>query len=116
MVGFATLARGHELTAIIIGVALTALGEGILVPSLAAWAGDLTPATLRGVVMGGFATVNDLGGASGPLVGYGLGAALGLRSAYGLSMLLLILALAALVAVGPQPRVDKLVEFSLGPK
>ncbi|HUF91392.1 MAG TPA: MFS transporter [Candidatus Limnocylindria bacterium] len=102
--GFAVLAGGGGIAVIATGVVLTALGEGIVLPPLTAWAGDLTPPSLRGVVMGGFATANDLGGAVGPLVGYAIGAAAGLRPAYALCAIVFLSALAALAAAGPDPR------------
>ena len=82
---------------------LTALGEGVLHPSLAAWIGDATPPELRGVVMGGYATANDLGGATGPIVGYAVAAALGFAWAYGLCVALMATALAVL-AIGQPGR------------
>jgi MFS family permease len=110
IVGFATLASSHGITAIAVGVVLTALGEGVLMPAITAWAGDLTPPHVRGVVMGGLATANDLGGAVGPLVGYAIGAAVGLRPAYALCAVVFVSALAALAAAGPDPRRLRLAE------
>lgn len=104
LLGFTMLAAGHGLSMIVPGVALVSVGEGILLPALSAWVGDLTPAALRGVIAGGYATANDLGGATGPVVGYALAGALGLAWAYALSGVLLLSALAALVSLGPDPR------------
>lgn len=108
--GFTTLASSHGMAAIAVGVVLTALGEGVLLPAITAWAGDLAPARMRGVVMGGLATANDLGGAVGPLVGYAIGAAAGLRPAYALCAVVFVSALAALAAAGPDPRRLRLAE------
>lgn len=85
------------------GTADLAIGEGVLHPSLAAWIGDATPPELRGVVMGGYATANDLGGATGPIVGYAVAAALGFAWAYGLCVALMATALVA-VAIGQPGR------------
>lgn len=89
---------------------LTAVGEGIVLPALTAWAGDLTPVSVRGVVMGGLATANDLGGAVGPLIGYAIGAAAGLRPAYALCAIVFFSTLAAVAAAGPDPRRLRLAE------
>lgn len=83
--GFLVLAFGPRgLATVVAGVALTALGEGVLHPALAAWVGDATPEHRRGVMMGALATVNDLGAAAGPIAGYALAAWFDLRAAYGL--------------------------------
>jgi len=96
--GFLVLATGSGVTLFAAGVLLTALGEGVLHPALAAWIGDATPPELRGVVMGGFATANDLGSATGPLVGYAIAAGLGFAWAYALCVALLATALVVLAA------------------
>ncbi len=87
------------LGAVVIGVALTAIGEGVLHPSLAAWVGDATPEHRRGVMMGALATVNDLGAAIGPVVGYALAAALDLDAAYALCLALTASSALVLLAV-----------------
>ena len=91
--GFAALAAGRGLGAVVAGVLLVALGESVLLPALTAWAGDLTPPALRGAAMGGLAAANDLGGATGPLVGVALAGRAGLRAAYGLAALVACAAL-----------------------
>jgi len=92
--GFTVLAAGRGLGAVVVGVLLVALGESVLLPALTAWAGDLTPPALRGAVMGGLATANDLGGATGPLIGFALAGLVGLRAAYALAALFALAALA----------------------
>lgn len=101
--GFVVLATGSGVPLFVTGVVLTAIGEGVLHPSLAAWIGDRTPPELRGVVMGGYATANDLGGATGPIVGYAVAATLGFAWAYGLCVALMATALVA-VAIGQPGR------------
>jgi MFS family permease len=96
LTGFVVLAAGRGVPAIAGGVVLVALGEAILLPSLAALAGDLAPPQRRGALLAGFATAADLGGAAGPLVGYTLATTLGLRWAYLLCALLMLSALGAL--------------------
>ena len=53
--------------------------------------------------MGGYATANDLGGATGPIVGYAVATSLGLAWAYGLCVALMATALVAL-AIGQPGR------------
>lgn len=96
LMGFVVLAAGRGVPAIAGGVVFVALGEAILLPSLAALAGDLAPPQRRGALLAGFATAADLGGAAGPLVGYTLATTLGLRWAYLLCALLMLSALGAL--------------------
>ena len=102
--GFGLLVLGHGLTAAVVGVALTAVGEGIVQPAVSAWAGDLTPASARGLVVGGLVTAGDLGAAIGPLAGYALGAGPGLRWAYALCAAGLLTALAVLAIAGRATR------------
>jgi DHA1 family multidrug resistance protein-like MFS transporter len=108
--GFAMLAGAPGVVAMTAAVVLTAIGEGVTLPAVTAWAGDLTPVRLRGVVMGGLVTVNDFGGGVGALVGYAIGAAAGLRPAYALCAVVFVSALAALAAAGPDPRRVQLAE------
>ena len=108
--GFAMLAAAPGIVAMTAAVVLTAIGEGITLPAVTAWAGDLTPVRLRGIVMGGLVTVNDFGGGVGALVGYAIGAAAGLRPAYALCAVVFVSALAALAAAGPDPRQLRLAE------
>jgi len=84
LAGFIVLAYGRGPASVIAGVVLVSIGEGALATALAAWAGDIAPAESRGVVMGGMATAADLGAALGPLVGYAMAGAIGLRWAYAL--------------------------------
>ena len=102
LAGFAVLAWGPSTLAVIAGVVLVAVGEGVIAPAVTIWAGgDASPA-LRGVVMGALATAGDLGAALGPLVGYAMAEAVGLRSAYGLCGGLLVSAL-VMLAMFPAP-------------
>ncbi len=97
--GFLLLGAGRGAAAVVTGVALVAMGEGLLHPAVVVWTGEGAPPQLRGVVMGGLATAGDLGAALGPLVGYALLEGAGLGAAYGLCAALLFSALLVL-AVG----------------
>lgn len=103
--GFLVLVLGPRgLETVVTGVGLTALGEGVLHPALAAWVGDATPEHRRGVMMGVLATVNDLGAAVGPLAGYALAAAVDLGAAYGLCAGLVATGTLALLAAPARGR------------
>jgi MFS family permease len=88
--GFLILAGGQGGGAIFLGILITALGSGMVIAALMAAVGDLAPPGWGGLVMGGFATANDLGGTAGPLVGYALGTGWGLEWAYLLCVLLFL--------------------------
>jgi len=88
--GFLILAEGQGGGAILLGILITALGSGMVIAALMAAVGDLAPSGRGGLVMGGFATANDLGGTAGPLVGYALGIGWGLEWAYLLCVLLFL--------------------------
>jgi MFS family permease len=64
--GVLLLDGGRTFLPVAGGVILTAIGESVLQPSLAAWVGDSTPPGQRGVMMGGLATAKDLGAAVAP--------------------------------------------------
>jgi MFS family permease len=88
--GFLILAEGQGGGAILLGILITALGSGMVIAALMAAVGDLAPSGRGGLVMGGFATANDLGGTAGPLVGYALGIGWGLEWAYLLCVLIFL--------------------------
>lgn len=102
--GFATLAQVESLWGTIIGLSLTAAGEGLATPALTAWTGDLTPADRRGLVMGGLATANDLGGTLGPLLGYAIATGSGLAPAYVVCAVAGLAGLGVLALADPSPR------------
>ena len=97
--GLAVLATGRGIAAVIAGVVLVSMGEGLLQPAVIVWTGDGAPPHLRGVVMGGLATAGDLGAALGSLVAYALLERAGLRAAYALCAALMLFALALLPVV-----------------
>jgi MFS family permease len=99
LAGFLVLVGGRGVSLVIAGVVLVAVGEGFSQPALVVWTGDGAPPHLRGVVMGGLSTAGDLGAALGPLVGYALLEASGLRVAYALCAVLAVSALLALALV-----------------
>lgn len=100
LAGFVVLAATDwGLVTVVIGVGLTAAGEGISHPALVAWVGDAAPADRRGITMGLLATAYDLGAAVGPVIAYALAATVGLGVAYSLAVA--VMASAALSLARP---------------
>ena len=105
LAGFVVLLGGERAFFLVVGgVILTAIGESVLQPSLAAWVGDATPPGQRGIMMGGLATAKDLGSALGPVVAYALAATRGLGTTYGLCIALMASAMVALAVARPRGR------------
>jgi MFS family permease len=107
--GFLVLAEGQGGGAILLGILITALGSGMVIAALMAAVGDLAPSGQSGLVMGGFATANDLGGTAGPLVGYALGTGWGLEWAYLLCALIFLSAGGAAWAVRATTWKDEMI-------
>ncbi len=103
LAGLVVLAGSGSVAAVVAGVVLTSMGDGLLHPAIVVWTGDGAPPHLRGVVMGGLATAGDLGSAIGPLVAYALLEIAGLRAAYALCAVLMLSALVPLAIVRPAP-------------
>ncbi|MFQ5860159.1 MAG: MFS transporter [Dehalococcoidia bacterium] len=87
VVGFAQQPLQLLLALPVLFVASTAMSV-----TLDAFAGDLAPPERRAQVMGRYATWLDLGSATGPLLGYGVGILIGFSWMYLASALLLLLA------------------------
>lgn len=103
LAGLVVLASSGSVAAIVAGVVLKSMGDGLLHPAIVVWTGDAAPSHLRGVVMGGLATAGDLGSAIGPLVAYALLEISGLRAAYVLCAVLMLSAAIPLALVRPAP-------------
>ena len=103
LAGLVVLAGSGSVSAIVAGVVLKSMGDGLLHPAIVVWTGDGAPPYLRGVVMGGLATAGDLGSAIGPLVAYALLEISGLRAAYVLCAVLMLSAAILLAVVRPAP-------------
>ena len=74
-----------------LGVLLAAAAYGMVPTMLVAWLGDLTLPGERGLLIGAYQTLGDLGCGVGPLAAYALLAWLNLPALYGLSALALLL-------------------------
>ena len=103
LAGLVVLAGSGSVAAVVAGVVLKSIGDGLLHPAIVVWTGDGAPPHLRGIVMGGLATAGDLGAAIGPLVAYALLEIAGLRAAYALCAALMVSALVPLALVRPAP-------------
>ena len=72
MVGLGLLFVAADLPAIVLGVALGALGAGAALAVLTAWVGDMVPSGRQGMAMGLYATMGDLGSMAGPALAFAL--------------------------------------------
>jgi len=79
------LALGHSAWVAGVGVLLAAVAYGVVPPMLVSWMGDLTRAGERGIIVGGYQAMGDVGSGLGPLTAYALVALWGLPWVYGLS-------------------------------
>jgi MFS family permease len=84
---------------IVWGVAWASILSGMVIAAFMSAVGDLAPSGWGGLVMGGFATANDLGGTARPLVGYALGTGWRLEWAYLLCTLIFLSAGGAVWAI-----------------
>jgi MFS family permease len=70
--GFSLLFLAERLWAVVLGLALGAIGGGASLAVLTAYVGDLTPPGRQGVVMGAYATAGDVGSMAGPFLAFAL--------------------------------------------
>lgn len=104
MAGFGLLFCATSPGAILLGVALGAASGGAALATLAAQMGDLTPPGREGVVMGGYATVGDIGSMAGPFLAFALLSVVALRWVY---LLCAFIFLAGLGLAWRMPREQK---------
>jgi MFS family permease len=96
ILGFAWLFFARTPAGIVAGIALGAVGVGAGLAALPAWAGDGTRAGRQAAVMGLFATAGDIGSMAGPVLAFGLLAAVDLRWVYLICAAVLLAGLALL--------------------
>ena len=82
------LALGRSMWIAGLGVLLAAISYGVVPPMLVSWMGDLTRTGGRGIIVGGYQTMGDIGSGLGPLVAYSVAATWGLSRVYGVSAIL----------------------------
>lgn len=97
--GLALLAIGRSFWTTALGVLIFSCGFSSVPGLLLAWMGDLT-GERRGVVVGTYQTMGDLGSGIGPIVAYPLVMFLGIRSVYGLAAA--VLGLTAILCLNQQ--------------
>ncbi|MHB9033315.1 MAG: MFS transporter [Anaerolineae bacterium] len=88
-----------------LGVLLAAVAYGMVPTMLMAWLGDLTAPGERGLLVGAYQTLGDLGSGVGPLAAYALLAITSLPVLYGASAAILLLAVPFIWAAGTKRRV-----------
>jgi MFS family permease len=89
--GLACFAAGEAIWLVGLGVVLAALAYGVIPPMLVSWMGDLTRPGERGIMVGGYQTMGDIGSGLGPLVAYALVALVGVRPMYTMAAIALSL-------------------------
>ena len=87
--GLLTFALGRTPWALALAILASAIAFGLVPPLLVAWLGDLTRGQ-RGIAIGGYQIMGDLGSGLGPLAAYALIDALGVRPTYGLAAAMLL--------------------------
>ncbi len=75
--GFSLVGTASTYAPVLLGMAVSGLGQGLLLPNLSNWAGDTAPGPARGRVLGGLTTSIFLGQFLSPIVTQPLVAALG---------------------------------------
>jgi DHA1 family multidrug resistance protein-like MFS transporter len=88
--GFGLLSCATSLGTVVLGVALSAVGAGAGLATLAAQVGDLSPPGREGVVMGAYATAGDVGSMAGPFLAFALLSVVDLQWVYLLCALVLL--------------------------
>ncbi len=96
MVGFVL---APDLAATIGVLAVFSLARGLIPAPLAAWAGDTAPPEQRGLAMGAYLTLGDLGSGIGPILAYLIIDLWGVRGAYVLGALVFVAALILLAGM-----------------
>jgi MFS family permease len=66
--GFALVGAAEAYGPVLVGMAVAGLGQGLMLPNLSNWAGELAPGPARGRVLGGLTTSIFLGQFLSPLV------------------------------------------------
>ena len=60
-IGYVLIGHAASLPGIVLGIAVSGLGMGLLMPTLNSWLGDLAPKHIRGSILGGLTTCFFLG-------------------------------------------------------
>ncbi|NOZ49449.1 MAG: MFS transporter [Chloroflexi bacterium] len=82
IIGFITLGLATSPLLILIGVAVGAISSGMAMATLGALVGDLSPEGKQGSVMGAYASMGDIGSATGPFLVFALVTVIDLRWVY----------------------------------
>ncbi|MBU0492779.1 MAG: MFS transporter [Chloroflexi bacterium] len=107
-VSLAGFALAPGLTTAAGALVLFALARGLIPAPLAAWAGDVAPPHQRGLAIGAYLTLGDLGSGIGPILAYAIVDIWNVRWAYALGaaafglMLVVLLGTLARQRVGPR--------------
>jgi len=82
IVGFATLSQATSLWIAILAICLYGIGQGMVIPSVAVWAGELVPMSFRGRITSYLATFGYVGQFLSPIVFNPVASSLNVHSVY----------------------------------
>ncbi|MBD2106627.1 MFS transporter [Nodosilinea sp. FACHB-13] len=88
--GYLVISRAPSYGVVLVGLAIAGLGLGLFTPNMTVGLTSLTPAALRGRILGGLTTSFFLGQFVSPLVSQPLSQRIGLAATYGLAGLLML--------------------------
>ncbi len=80
--GFATLSQAFSLWMVILSVALFGVGQGMCIPAVTVWTGELVPATFRGRITSYLATFGYVGQFMSPILLNPVAVALGVHNVF----------------------------------
>ena len=89
-IGYGVIALANGYATVILGLAISGFGLGLLMPNMNLCLASITPTALRGRVLGGWTTCLFLGQFFSPLLSQPLSQRLGLSATYGLTGTILI--------------------------
>ncbi|PZV07795.1 MAG: MFS transporter [Leptolyngbya sp.] len=90
-VGYLVIGQAPSYGVVLVGLAIAGLGLGLFTPNMTVGLTSLTPAALRGRILGGLTTSFFLGQFVSPLVSQPLSQRIGLAATYGLAGLLMLI-------------------------
>ena len=91
--GFCLLFFAERLGAVVLGLALGAVGGGASLAVLTAYVGDRAPPGRQGVVMGAYATAGDVGSMAGPFLAFALVSFVDVRWVYLICTIIFVIGL-----------------------
>ncbi|MFC1870974.1 MFS transporter [Chloroflexota bacterium] len=82
VIGFITMSQAFSVWAVVVSIALYGIGMGMMMPTVAIWAGELVPASFRGRITSYLATFGFVGQFLSPIIMSPLALFLGLSNMF----------------------------------